>query len=371
MTTIDDVRIEHTDAGTPAGRYLRRFWHPVLLSRELGVGRAAPVRLLGEDFTLYRGDDGAVRLVEPRCPHRLVLLSIGSVEGNCLRCRYHGWKFDPTGQCLEQPGEPVSFAHKVRIRTWPVREYLGLVWAYIGEDPPPPPPRWPQVEGDYQRIVTSELRKTNFLPDLENVIDDVHLRFVHPSSVYHDPEQAGAIAQLSAEETDYGLVQRSVFPDGRTRELMCIMPNCVYFRSSSSKARGLDGMLWIVPCDDTSHKIYFTLTAVDGEMRAPDPADAAVRAAYQTLPSVESEVEGVLSGRKRFEDISPRPDRSLVEDHVILRAQGVFVDRSKQWLGKSDEAILLLRRLYAREITAYSAGRPVKEFHFPETLRPL
>jgi 5,5'-dehydrodivanillate O-demethylase len=86
---------------------------------------------MSEDFTLYRGEGGRPHVVGFRCPHRLTQLSVGWVEEDCIRCRFHGWKFDSSGQCVEQPAEKESFAEKVRIRSCPTEEYLGLVFAYF------------------------------------------------------------------------------------------------------------------------------------------------------------------------------------------------------------------------------------------------
>src|SRR5438046_7161708 len=88
------VDIEHVGPGTPAGSWLRRFWHPVYRSEDLEPGRAKPVRLLGEDFTLYRGESGDVHAVAFRCAHRGTQLSTGWVEGDTIRCFYHGWVSD-------------------------------------------------------------------------------------------------------------------------------------------------------------------------------------------------------------------------------------------------------------------------------------
>src|SRR4051794_16772716 len=95
-----------TGPDTLAGRYLRRFWHPVSAAKELAVGRAKPLRILNEDFTLYRGEGGQPFAVAFRCAHRGTQLSTGWVEGDNLRCFYHGWAYDGNGQCVEQPAEP-------------------------------------------------------------------------------------------------------------------------------------------------------------------------------------------------------------------------------------------------------------------------
>jgi 5,5'-dehydrodivanillate O-demethylase len=91
---------------------------------------------MSEDFTLYRGESGAPHLVGFRCAHRGTQVTVGWVEGDEIRCRYHGWKFGPDGQCTEQPGEPEPFCEKIRIKSYPTREYLGLIFAYLAHPVP-------------------------------------------------------------------------------------------------------------------------------------------------------------------------------------------------------------------------------------------
>ncbi|MBM2811513.1 MAG: hypothetical protein HW416_2272 [Chloroflexi bacterium] len=99
----------HAGPGTLAGRYMRRFWHPVYRSEDLNPGRTVPLRIMSEDLTLYRGDSGTVHALAFRCAHRGTQLSTGWVEGDTLRCFYHGWRYDGSGQCVEQPAEPEPF----------------------------------------------------------------------------------------------------------------------------------------------------------------------------------------------------------------------------------------------------------------------
>ena len=94
----EDLDFTRTGPGTLAGRYLRRFWQPVSRARDLLPGQARPVQVMSEKFTLYRGEDGTPHLVDFRCAHRGTQLSTGWVEGDCIRCLYHGWKYDGSGQ---------------------------------------------------------------------------------------------------------------------------------------------------------------------------------------------------------------------------------------------------------------------------------
>jgi 5,5'-dehydrodivanillate O-demethylase len=140
--------IVSTKPGTLAGNYLRRFSQPIQRAEELRAGEAKPIEIMSERFTLYRGETGAPHVVGFRCLHRGTQLSAGWVEGDCIRCIYHGWLFDGAGRCTEQPAEEKSFAAKIRIRHCPTREYLGLIFAYFGEGEAPTFPRYPHMEED-------------------------------------------------------------------------------------------------------------------------------------------------------------------------------------------------------------------------------
>ncbi|MBM4262578.1 MAG: Rieske 2Fe-2S domain-containing protein [Deltaproteobacteria bacterium] len=124
-----DVDFVHTGPGTLAGKYWRRSWHPVYGTDRLKPGRAVPIRFFSEDFTLYRGESGIPHVVDFRCAHRGTQLSVGWVEGEDIRCFYHGWKYDCSGQGAHQSlhhaehslyqglagGRPRRLARRVRL----------------------------------------------------------------------------------------------------------------------------------------------------------------------------------------------------------------------------------------------------------------
>src|SRR5262245_51834460 len=160
----------HTGPGTVAGRYLRRFWQPVYLASDLAPGQIMPIRILGEDFTLYRGEGGAPHVVGPRCPHRLTQLSTGWVEADSIRCFYHGWRFEHDGRCVQQPGERAPFCQKITLAAYPTVEYLGFVFAYFGEGTPPPLTKWPEFEHPTQTPNVAML-PCNYFQSAENIMD--------------------------------------------------------------------------------------------------------------------------------------------------------------------------------------------------------
>ena len=96
MVRFDFNRIGSSD---PAGQVLRRSWQPVYIAEKLASGKAVPLRILGEEFTLYRGASGQPHVVASRCAHRAAKLSTSRVEGEEIRCLYHGWRYNGSGQC--------------------------------------------------------------------------------------------------------------------------------------------------------------------------------------------------------------------------------------------------------------------------------
>ena len=123
LTKEDNEIITHVGPGTLMGNLLRRYWTPALLSAELPAPDCNPVRvrLLGEDLVAFRDTEGRVGLVDVNCPHRGTSMFFGRNEENGLRCVYHGWKFDVTGQCTDMPSEPPFsiFKSKLQITAYP------------------------------------------------------------------------------------------------------------------------------------------------------------------------------------------------------------------------------------------------------------
>ncbi len=140
--TMRDHIYVGTAPATLGGRYLRQFWQPVYHTADLEPGRATPLRVMSADFTLYRGESGAVFLIDPHCPHRAAQMSIGRIEGDAIRCFYHGWKFGAGGVCSNSPPRAPASPRKSRSARYPTREYLGLIFAFLGEGEPPEFPRY-------------------------------------------------------------------------------------------------------------------------------------------------------------------------------------------------------------------------------------
>jgi 5,5'-dehydrodivanillate O-demethylase len=372
-----------TGPGTLAGRYLRMFWHPVCRVQDLAPGRAAPIRIMSEDFTLYRGEGGAAHVVAFRCAHRGTQLSTGWVEGDSLRCRYHGWKYDGEGQCVEQPGEDEGFASKVRIRSYPTQEYLGLIFAYLGEGEAPPFKHYPDLEqpGVFE-VNPPEHWPCNYFNRLDNACDAAHVGFTHLESGRraNRPERMG-IRSVTAEETEYGIKTTYTLPEQPSVRLHFHMPitnqtkSFIRVEGSLEDARTLiaDRLFWRVPVDD-ERCVSFVVDRVPLTGEAAERYRERRKEARQSVTSATLNEFGdaVVKGRMRVEDV----DHSLpiyylfwVEDYAVQVGQGPAADRSKDILGKIDRGVFVLRKIWERELKALAEGRPLKQWKSPD--KPL
>jgi 5,5'-dehydrodivanillate O-demethylase len=379
--------LEGVGPGTPAGDYLRLFWHPVLRARDLRPGQAKPIEVLGQKFTAYRGTEGSVHIVDFRCPHRAAQLSIGWVEGDSIRCRYHGWRYDGTGQCVEQPNEERSFCDKVKLRTYPAREYLGLIFAFLGDGAVPAFPRYPDL--DLPGVIVAdppEIVPCNYWNRLEN--DMGHVPWVHrATATLKGWDHYLVLRREDVEETDYGYRATRRPGAGETRETVGLRIEAHFFMPVAfqfwqrTRARGYEGRdLW-----DT--KIVFTVPVNDGTYMAFDvtqtPLEGEEGRAYAearyTQMEADEEVrwdlaEKILAGEMTLEDLPPDMQantRFIIEDYVTLVGQGPIAGRGHERLASSDSKPILLRRMWMREVEASLAGRPLKRWTIPEeSLRP-
>jgi 5,5'-dehydrodivanillate O-demethylase len=369
---VGGIDFVQTGPGTLAGKYLRGFWQPVYTAEDLQAGYAAPIQVMGEKFTLYRGESGAPYVLDFRCAHRGTQLSVGWVEGECIRCFYHGWKYDGTGQCVEQPAEDVSFAAKVKIRSYPTQEYLGLIFTYLGQGATPPFPRYAQLEQDGVLDVSSYVRNCNYFNTLENGVDQAHVPFTHAKSNFTKFGLNWDIPKISAEETEYGVAMYGTRSDGVSRVNHYLMPNILYIKGSpeESAEKWRDAFAWRVPIDDVSHASFnISLVHVTGDAAERyRKTRQQRRATVEKLPSAREMADAVLAGSWRIHDLEDRPDIVNIQDHVAQEGQGAIPDRDVERLGRSDAAIILMRKIWLRELRALAEGRPLKTWALPEGL---
>jgi 5,5'-dehydrodivanillate O-demethylase len=305
-----------------------------------------------------------------RCPHRGTQLSAGWVEGDAIRCLYHGWKFSGDGRCVEMPSETQAYAAKVSVPSYPAREHLGLVFAFLGGGEPPPFPHIPAFEGGGRVETWVEPFPCNFFQCWENSFDEYHVQFTHRTGAMHP--RFPALHRMEFEETSYGLLRRSHYPDGKVHESPFMMPNTLRTPVPSPNAlQGhgpwlRDSYLIKVPVDDESHLFFVSQQVLlkPGEESEYEKAYArylALRASSR--PPHELGLE-ILAGKITLMDVKDHPYLAVIEDVVAQGGQGCIADRGAERLGRSDVGIVAMRRIWSREMKAIAEGTPLKAWRF-------
>src|SRR6201991_74244 len=183
----DNQFLTESGAGTGMGELLRRFWLPVLLSEELPEADGPPKKIvvMGEELLAFRDSRGVVGVIDQYCPHRGANLWLGRNEECGIRCVYHGWKFDTDGRCVDMPTSYPDLNAKdlIRIKSYPVREWGDMIWAYMG--PEEQVPELPALEMALvpasHRYVSKKWQDCNWVQALEGSIDTAHFTFAHLS----------------------------------------------------------------------------------------------------------------------------------------------------------------------------------------------
>jgi vanillate O-demethylase monooxygenase subunit len=187
--------------------FLKNCWYVAALDHELIDSRLLSRTLLGERVLLYRGESGKVFALNDRCPHRGALLSQGRLEGEAVRCMYHGIKYDGTGKCVQIPGQDM-IPPKLRVPPYPVIERNHFIWIWMGEPAKADPaqivdlpylrdPRW-------QGIPAYLHYKANYLLIVDNLSDFSHLAFVHTRTLGGSEEYAFASKPTAIERLERG-----------------------------------------------------------------------------------------------------------------------------------------------------------------------
>jgi 5,5'-dehydrodivanillate O-demethylase len=366
-----------TGPGTPAGRYLRAFWQPVRLAEDLPPGQAQPLAILGEQYTLYRGVDGRAVVIAPWCPHRLTTLSVGTVEGDAIRCFAHGWKFAPDGQCVEAPGQNANTVRRAQVRTYPTREAFGLVFAYLGDGTEPPFPDIAAYSRAHGRDLASApildnstyRRNCNYYLNVENSLDLAHPAFTHRLSA--DPTltpdgfaaRVGVIRDFTVERLDFGVQVVEVDDDGERSESTVLLPNTMHL-IVGQRLGTLEQIAWRVPIDDDKHQ-SFGITALhtseDGarQYRERKVKEKELLARY---PPSEECAEQVLRGEKTLRDFLHHPHLIAIEDAVgqmgMQMGMRAVAHTAKEQLGQTDKGVAQLRRMFMSRMAQYLAGDP-------------
>lgn len=272
---------------------------------------------------------------------------------------------------MEQPGEgKASFAGKVKIGSYPTEEYLGLIFAYLGEGASPPLPRYPDLENGVIEA-SRYTRACNYFNNVENGVDLFHVAWAHRDAhMEHSLEyEAGG---FFVQESPWGITASVTLRDGKVRTNQFGMPNILHFRSQpvAAGADWTDVLGWRVPVTDQWHESFnvrvMHVTGTDAEQLT-----AQIRREPLRNPGRAVELaQAVLRGDLRIRDLKGEPQGILVnlQDDATQVGQGIFADRDRECLGQTDEGVIMLRRIWQRELEALAEGRSLKEWKRPASL---
>lgn len=359
------AKLTETGPGTDMGQLLRTFWHPIAVADQLAPGTARPIRVMCEDLTLYRGQSGKPFLVGGHCPHRRTLLHTGWVLGDEIRCIYHGWKFSGNGRCTEAPAEGPETAARISIPNYPLHEYSGLIFAYMGQGEAPPfeLPRKEAFEKQ-NLIVFGRLQvwPCNWFQMVENSLDAVHVSFVHLAGKVGPFGEAvtASIPSLEYLETEAGIRQIATRSNDNVRTSEWSFPNNNHIitpgrtKTSPWVHRGV----WNVPVDD-EHTYKVGVYAIPSEGEEIDRATIEHFEKFSDYNPAHHHDE-LFSGKAWPED--PSLQLTPAQDYVAVRGQGTIADRVNERLGKSDAGIVLLRRIFWREMELLRKGKRTKQW---------
>jgi phenylpropionate dioxygenase-like ring-hydroxylating dioxygenase large terminal subunit len=372
--------ITRVGPGTPMGNTMRRYWMPALLSSELPNPDSDPVRvrLLGEDLIAFRDTNGAVGLIQNNCPHRGASLFFARNEEAGIRCVYHGWKFDVSGQCIDMPNEPAEsdFKTKVRATAYPTTEKAGLVWAYLGpaeKQPVLPDLEWMRAPEGHSHV-SKTYQECNYLQAMEGGLDTSHSSFLHRNLTpegLSNPRVRSTAPRLEVLNTDYGYMYASIrhLPDDRqnfVRIYHYIMPFYQLRAGGSPKTLGnTDGHMW-VPIDDTTcwtYNFHFSHTepvAYEQWQRYEHQMGRGLAEDFipGTFKLKANATNDYFLSRERQKTVNfTGIEGTNTQDFAVQESMGPIYDRTQEHLGSADTAIIQMRRLLLQAVQDVQEGR--------------
>ncbi|VCU68090.1 Phthalate 4,5-dioxygenase oxygenase subunit [Pigmentiphaga humi] len=377
-------RLCRVEGEAPMGALMRRFWLPVCLAEEVAEPDGAPVhaRLLGRDLVVFRDSEGRVGVLDEKCPHRRVSLVYGRNEEGGLRCLYHGWKIDVQGRVLEMASEPAAtpMLSKVRTTAYPVQEWGGMVWTFLGKEEDAPaftPPPWAPTR-DTKVAIAKILLPCNWAQILEGAIDSAHSSSLH-SSDFVPAKVAGAEAtaknwlrpstdkapRMQVDRTSYGFRYAAIrrpIEDADTQDYVrstvfvapftvLVPPNNLYNVANVN-----------VPMDDTSTAFYFL--AWGHPAKTPDTETWRRFLGAQTGADLDERYRPRRNHENRFwQDRQAMKAGNFTgitgfpnQDIAMWVTMGPLADRSEERLGSSDLAIVEFRRRMLSALDEFAAG---------------
>ncbi|MYK75253.1 MAG: Rieske 2Fe-2S domain-containing protein [Acidimicrobiaceae bacterium] len=353
LTQQENDELTQVGPGTPMGDVLRHYWYPVAFVRELEEFPVKEVRLLGENWAVFRTPSGEYGIVDERCPHRGASLTYGIVEDAGLRCGYHGWLFNTSGECVEILAEPDSspkFRAGCGVRAGSAQALGGMVWVHVGDGPAPELPRYEAYVMNGYRDIGHSMLPCNWLQIMENAVDPYHVEALHGN--YFEfiarrqgtpmPESfvANKHEKVAFDPFDHGIIKRRLL-EGQSEDSddWKIGHPLVFPYKMWVGGNGVYQMQIRVPVDDThTWALFYTVHAPDGLEFGDD------------LPVVDYEYQWIDDHGRHIVDYIEG------QDVMAWVTQGPVADRVNERITKSDVGILACRRMFKEAIGAVRRG---------------
>jgi phenylpropionate dioxygenase-like ring-hydroxylating dioxygenase large terminal subunit len=340
--------------------------------------------LLGEQLIAFRDTSGTVGVIANLCPHRGASLFYGRNEENGIRCVYHGWKFDTTGNCVDMPNEPAesNFKSRVTATAYPTNERGGIVWVYMGRRDTPP--ELPDFEANQlaDGSCSMVMRECNWLQALEGDIDTAHFGFLHLGSVQPEDTVPGTMnhyavktrsPKYSVADTDFGAMYSAYRPaeEGHTywRTGQFLFPFYTHI-PTGVMGREIRTRAW-VPLDD--HHTMFVWMApgvrseipeggdperryYSGSALQPDSSDWFGR--YRYVPDATNDY--LIDRDAQRTNVSYTGIESVpLQDQAVTESMGHVLNRELEHLGTSDLMVIKVRNLLRDAAIAYAEHKMV------------
>jgi phenylpropionate dioxygenase-like ring-hydroxylating dioxygenase large terminal subunit len=308
-----------------------------------------------------------------------VSLWFGRNEENGIRCPYHGWKYDTTGQCVDVPSEAVEsgYCKKIKLKSYPLVERGGVLWTYMG--PPEVQPPLPEFEfamvPPERTYVSKRLQECNYLQAMEGGIDSSHVSFLHSGALEHDPLFKGAKGnqynlkdfqvKFEVVESEGGLLigARRNAENGNYywRITQWVMP-CF----TAIPPRGdhpIHGHFWI-PIDDEncwswSYDYHPTRDLTETEVKAMDDGYGIhVKLIPGTFIPVQNKDNDYLmdreaqKARKSYSGVAG----IAIQDSSLQESMGPIADRTKENLVSTDNGIIMARHRLRKAVKDLQNG---------------
>jgi phenylpropionate dioxygenase-like ring-hydroxylating dioxygenase large terminal subunit len=360
--------------GAPMHDVFRRFWLPVMTSGKLEPG-GAPVKftLLCRNYVAFRAQDGRVAVLDEKCPHRGCSLAIAHARDDSLICIFHGWKFHVSGRCVETPNMAnPDFPKYVPLKSYPARDAGGAIWVYVGDGAAPD-----FVDLVFNRLGSDRLcsRRAvcefNWLTGLEAILDPSHVGVLHSTWIEAAPNQGTSVdfkisgahlaPRLEFENTDYGFRYATIrdLPEAKMylRVSEYVLPSGVFIPVSQPGRRLF---IMSVPIDNYRSMQWYFRHSPEEPMSDEDRSWAIGRSDpddndfYQS-PKGKPNWGQDRAAMQRGESFTGFTD-IMFEDFIAGESQGAWPDRTKEFIGPADAAIVHARNYLLAWLRAGGGG---------------